>query len=435
MRSVLVLFLLNTIFSASGQTTSHKIVLDKYVEDEKGKKLQSVIAVYRYRGQPFEDPINLGVATKKESGHFYAKLPDLTNVRDTNYAYIYFGGLSERKELKGYVLAIVGNNTRRVGFPSTLIWIDRNYNLDLTDDGPPDTFGMNTMSRDITFVNPQVKNATYTVIISRFPFDFNRQYISMLNDYYNENKGTKEFAGALFSFREQRINTIAGDYKEGNDSFRIGIKDVNCDGLYNGVETDYILVGDYKAPVLPDVVIPIKKDEGKTFFEHNGKRYIVEHIDHVGAYITVRLDENARITGQLQAGKKIRKFKFWIAGDKDKKTISIRKYRKKPTYIYVWRFDQPGFAADTAALRVIAGKYGNKVNLVTLNYGETPNVLKGFLKRNNINWTVGQSTLKINKLLYIEKYPTGILTKKHLKVDKVGLSPSELLTLLNQNLI
>jgi hypothetical protein len=420
--------------NVSGQNTTKKILLDHYVEDEKGKKLQSIIAVYKYTGQPFEDPINNGIETKKEFGKFYAKLPNMTGVRDTSYAYIYFGALGQNKDLKGYVLTIIGHNTRQGNQPSTLLWIDRNYNLDLTDDGAPDTFSNMITQKDIVLYHPTVKNATYTVNISRFAFSYNAKYIGMLDDYYKENSGSKKFAGALYSFKEQRINTIAGDYKSGNDSFRIAVKDVNCNGLFNDAETDYILIGPYKANVMPENIIPIERKAGKTFFEWNGKHYNVLHIDQVGAYINIQWDDQAPIVNALVAGKKIKKFKFQST-EKDKASISIRKYRKKPTYIYVWRFDQPGFAADTAILRIIARDFSDKVNLLTLNYGETPKELKAFKKRNHINWTIGQSTMKINEKLFINKYPTGILTQRRLKVKQVSLSPSELLLLLRNNQI
>jgi hypothetical protein len=430
-KPLLILFL--SLSSGIIASPPQKVLLDQYVEDEKSKKLQSLIAVYRYKGQPFEDPINNGVETKNEFGRFYAKLPDMKGVRDTSYAYIYFGALGERKELSGYVLAIIGHNTRQVNQPSTLIWLDRNYNLDLSDDGAPDTFSNNITQKDLTFINPQVKNATYTINISRFAFTFNARYIGMLDDYYRENSGTKKFAGALYSFREQRINTIGGDYK-GTDSFRIAIKDANCNGLYNDAGIDFILVGDYRTPIMPDVAIPIEAKAGKTYFERNGRRYNVLEIDRVGAFITLQPDEHAKVRNALVPGKKIRKFRFQTT-DKEKKTVSIRKFRKKPTYIYVWRFDQPGFDADTTALRIIARDFADKINLVTLNYGETPKELKSFKKRNSINWTIGQSTMKINEKLFIEKYPMGVLTKKRLKVKQVSISPSELLILLRNNQI
>lgn len=420
--------LITSIFSVFSQTA--KVKLNMFVEDEKGKKMQSIIAVYKYKGQPFEDPINIGVETKKASGKFNAKLPNMEDIKDTSYAYIYFGALNERKTLPGYVFVIIGNN-KRTKSPA-LLWIDRNNNLDLSDDGAPDTFYNNVNNKDIVLVHPENKNATYTLNISRYDFATNPKYIALLDDYYKENSGIKQFSGSLYSFRELRINCIAGDIKIGNDSFRIGIKDANCNGFYNDESSDFILVGDYKTPVLPDNRINIINKKGKTYFERLGKKYIISEIDPLGNYISIYIDENAKIKNSLVVGKKIKKFRF-ESTDIDKKMVSIKKYKKKPTYIYIWRFNQLGFDNDTAILRTIVNQYSNKIQILTLNYGETPKELKSFKRKAKLNWTIGQSTMKINQKLFIEQYPTGILTKKKLRVQKISISPSELLDLLQTN--
>jgi hypothetical protein len=427
------LFVSVIVFSlnlSSQNLLEKKVILDKYVEDEKGRKMQSLVAVYKYKSQPFEDPINIGVDTKKEPSKFYAKLPIMTGVNDTNYAFIYFGALTSRKSLPGYAFAIIGNN-KRDGKP-TLIWIDKNHNLDLSDDGAPDSFFYFTENKDIVLRHPDFKKATYTLNISRFHFNFNARYISLIDDYYKVNSGSKQFAGSMYSFREQRINCIAGDFKNENDSFRIGVKDANCNGLYNDSEVDFILIGDYQVPELPDNVVPIQRKNGQTFFERKGRKYLVSHIDPFGEFITLMLDEKAKVKNALVIGKKIKKFKFQTT-EKERKTISIKKFKKKPTYIFVWRFGQDDFDKDTTILRKIVKDYGDKINVVTLNYGETPKELRAFKRRSAINWMVGQSTIKINQKLFVETYPTGILTRKRLKVKQVSISPTDLLLLLQSN--
>ncbi len=420
-------------FSIKAQTHSFDVPLNFFVEDEKGKKMQSIVAVFKYKGQPLEDPINFGVDTKKESKKFFAKLPDMQGVKDTNYAYIYFGALNERKDLSGYALAIIGNNKRKANQPA-LIWIDRNYNLDLTDDGAPDTFSNNLNNLDIVLTNPKNSSANYTVNISRFDFKTNPKYIGLLDDYYKENQGNKEFAGTLFSFRELRINCIGGDYKYELDSFRVAIKDANCNGFYNDENTDFVFIGDYKTPELPDNKILITSKKNQFYFERKGVRYNIKHIDPLGRFITIEVDKNAEVKNALKVGKKLKKFKFHTT-DKQRKLVSIKKFKKKPTYIYVWRFDQKDFDKDTAILRKIATEYGSVINIVTLNYGENPKELSSFKRRTKVNWLVGQSTIKINKKLFIEEFPTGILTSKKLRVKRIRISPSELLVLLQNNQI
>lgn len=414
----------------SAKTQSQQVSLSDFAYDEKARKMQAIVAVYKYPKQPFEDPSLNGIESKQKPKTFNVKLPELKGAKDTCYAYLYFGGVPKSSPLQGYVFALLTNNGR--GIQPCNIWIDKNYNLDLTDDGPPLVFTYNSGYKDIQFGNSQNADAKYTLRISRFPFNYNSKYLAMLDDYYKEGSGTKCFAGAFYSFKEERLNVKAGDYRLGNDSFRIAVKDVNCNGLYNEVGIDQVIIGEYKNTTLLDIKVSIGDKKGATFFERNGKHFNIEMIDALGKQLTVEIDAEAKIKNALVVGKKIKRFKF-ISTEKDGKKIAIRKYKKKPTYIYVWRNGETDFAKDTAALREIQAKYSDQINLVTLNYGETPKELKSFKKRNRIYWLIGYSSSKINQKLYIEKFPTGILTKKRLRIKQIGISAVELLNLLHNN--
>ncbi len=419
-----------TFISSHLSAQTRRVILNDFAFDEKAKKMQAIVAVYRYGGQPFEDPLQNGILSKDKPHTFNVKMPDLTGVKDTSYAYFYFGALAGNTNLPGYVFAVLTNNDR--GSKPCLLYIDKNFNLDLTDDGPPETYLYNTVYKDITFNNPKVPAAKFTVRISRFPFTYNSKYLGMLDEYYKVGSGSKNFAGSFYSFKEERLNVKAGDYLSGNDSFRIALKDINCNGVYNEPGIDVIVIGDYQNTTLLDIKVPIDSKKGTTFFEKNGHHFDVDSIDALGAFLSVSLDSNAKISNALVVGKKIKKFKFRTT-ESDKKKMSIRKFRKKPTYIYVWRTGEPGFEKDSAALREIQLKYADKVNVVTLNYGETPKELQSFKKRNHINWLLGYSTQKINNALFIEHYPTGILTKKRLRINQIGISAIELLNLLQHN--
>jgi hypothetical protein len=328
---------------------------------------------------------------------------------------------------------VIGNNQRQYNRPA-LLWIDKNHNLDLSDDGAPDTFASNANEKDITLINPTNKNATYTINISRFSFSYNSKYLGMLDEFYNANSGNKKFSGALYSFKEMRFNTIAGDFEFEKDSFRVGLKDVNCNGLYNDAGIDQFIIGDYQTYVLPDNSNTINAKADKNWFEKNGKRYTIAFIDPLGAYVSIQEDKNAKINNSLVLGKKLKKFKF-LSSEKTQKKISIKKFKKKPLYIYVWRFDQTGFTEDTTALRIIARDYADRMQVITLNYGEKPAELKSFKQRNLINWFIGQSTQKINESLYLDQFPLGLLMGKRLKIKQVKISPADLLNLLKNQQI
>ncbi len=408
------------------------ISLDKEVKIDQTRKSQAIVSVYKYAKNPFFEPYLIGIETKKKPETFNIVFPTLSSKHDTCYAMVYFGGLNERSKLKGYEMILISNNKRTL--EPCLIYIDRNHNLDLSDDGAPDTFHYNAFHKELSFNNPNNPEAKYKIRISRFDFKSDFTYLNMIDEYFKSSSGGQYFAGSFYSFKEKRLNVLGGDYKYGNDSFRIAIKDANCNGLYNDDGEDVIMLGNYKSEELTEELLKVSKNAKNMYFERNGKHFDVSEIHPLGKSLKITLDLNAKIKNSLKIGKKIKKFKFKKVDEKDK-LISIKKFKKKPTYIYVWNTTSPSFNTDSVILNQIQKEYGDKINIVSLNYGETPKSLLKMKRKGQIKWTVGLSTYKINNKLFIADYPTGILTRKKLKVKQVGISPSELLILLQRNSI
>ena len=406
--------------------SNFKLELNQIVLDEKGRKMQSIIAVYKYKGQPFVDPALIGVAGNKDPKTFYAKLPNMTGINDTNYAYIFYGGTDQRKDLKGYSLMIIGNNQR--SYKPALLWIDKNHNLDLSDDGAPDTFFYDTPDKDITLSHPKQATAQYTVNISRFSFSYNSKYIGMLDDYYKNNAGPTAFAGALYSFKEQRLNTIAGDYNNGTDSFRVGIKDVNCNGFYNDWGIDQLIIGAYKSE-LPEQSIVLENKKQAMHFVSMGKAYSINNIHPLGAFIEFSAYTGNEVMTHLPIGKKIKPFKYQLY---NKSLKSSKGFKKQSCYLYFWDDQNPNFYKDTQALRTLTNEFGNKVQIMTFNKGLNHQELLQFKRNGLINWPLAIATESILKQLMIGQLPYGIYCGKRLKVKQVAISPADLLLLLKK---
>ncbi|MBC7426623.1 MAG: redoxin domain-containing protein [Bacteroidia bacterium] len=400
-----------------------KLMLDKQANDDMTRKMQSLIALYKYPKQPFA-PYSVFGTSAQGNSEFNVKMPDLTGYKDTCFGFIFFGG-ADNEKLKGNVFTLVVQNKRDM--KPAIIWTDKNFNLDLTDDGNPDTMKYDQPFLDITFYDKQNKSAYYTCRLSRLDLFKNAKYKMLVDDYYKGHSGNKIFAGSVYSFKEQRQNIRAADYKVGNDSFRIALKDVNCNGYYAEPGIDLILIGNYGQEELGDANFQI--DNKNTFFEKNAMRFDVKEIDATGKSLTVELNTGAKLTRQLNTGKKIPKFKFSLIEDENKK-IKIKKYKNKPTYIYFWNYEQTRFTEDTIALRSLQNEFGSKINILTLNYGETPKELLNFKQRASIPWAIGRSSKPINDLFYVETFPSGFFTKKRLKLTHANISPAELLTLL-----
>jgi hypothetical protein len=92
-----------------------------------------------------------------------------------------------------------------------------------------------------------------------------------------------------------------------------------------------------------------------------------------------------------------------------------------------WNFESPTFAQDTANLGIIQREFGDKIHIITLNYGETPKKVLGWAHRNNIKYTVGIANKKLLDKYYVEALPTSFLTNKRQRLCEINLTSQEIL--------
>jgi len=420
-KGVLILILIS--FYSFGIKAQEEITinLDIRAEDETYKRTQAIIPLFRFTGQPFEDISNFGAEKKKDPNYFTAILPDMTGIKDTFYAYIY-SDAAKNKSLPGYFFAIIGNNRRNK--KTTPIWIDSNNNLDLTDDGPPDTISSLMTHQDLTIINPENPNAKHVVRISRFSYREFIQYKYMLNEHYKSHSGTKQFAKANYSFREQRLNILAGDYINGADSFRIGIKDFNCNGLFNEKEMDVLMLSPYGKNTFLNETIEITKKKN-TIFEWRNKQYQITEIAEDGSYVKIKENVGVQLLYALNVGENLPKFKYCKAQNNPIK-LKSKKLKKKPVFVFFWNNRYPSFEKDTAFLRLLQEEFGDRVHILALNYGNTPTQIRRIRILNGLEWTIGFSTLEINELFYIKEVPRGFCTDSKQRLVNTSISPEEL---------
>jgi len=420
--SYILVFLFGTSFAQAREV--FRLELDKTSVDDQFRKTQAIIPVFKYTGQPFEGISDFGLKTSKKQKPetFEIKFPDMTGMKDTSYTYLFFGGNTQSPPI-GYVFCIIGNNSRYDG--PTYIWIDRNLNLDLSDDGKPDVF-LNNVENDheIKLYNPTNKNAYHTIRLTRFEFHKNMPYKKLVDDHYHKNAGNKVFAGTDYSFREQRLNIRAADFKHGQDSFRIALKDVNCNGIFSDVEFDQVLIGKYGQEELGEIIF--EQDKKSNGFERNLKRYTISHIDPAGRYIAFYYDSTSELTRQLLYCKKIPKFKVFFP-NAEVKSKKIRKYKKKPVFLVFWNLSNPTLKDDTAALSAIHREFGDKIHVIALNYGDSPGKVEGWVLRNKIPYTVGMASKDILDMYFVETIPATFFTNKKQRLCEINLTSQELL--------
>lgn len=425
MRKATILFSLFIGFLAQSQVI--KVDCEKRVKDDFFDKSQSIIPVYRYVGKEIEPYTKFGLeidATKP--WYTIKKLPPMSRTRDTGYTYIYFSG-ADNEINQGYVLTLVGNyrRSRRTVF----FFVDRNNDFDFTNDGPPDSLTFMEQTKEIELENVNAPGATYAIKLSRFKYGENVRYKNMLGKHYRNHSGQKRFTDINYCYREQRYNVVAAHYKSETDSFTIGIKDVNVNGIYNESCVDKLYLGPYKDQIKVDKLFDMTPTISKIGFEWNGKKYRFKSIESTGKYIEIVEDKNAKLANKLEIGKKTPNFEYFnILSRKHE----LKEYQKKPIYLFFW--DKESLVdEDRTYLNKLHKEFAEELKLVTLNHGDAPKQVRIMYYYDRIEWPVGYSNSEIGEDYFLEDVSRGYYLGKRRKLLNDNISPKEIYELLKDD--
>lgn len=399
------------------QKKSISIKLSERTEDEQFKKSMAIVPVYKYTSSFIEPYIMFGVDPPKDLKDLEVKkLPDMTGMKDTAYSFIYFSG-ADNAVNQGYILTIIGNyrrSTRTIFF-----FVDRNNNFDFTDDGGPDSMKYHDREVVLHLANQIVPEAKYQVKLSRLEYGENVAYKNLLTEHYKKHSGKKIFTEINYCFREQRYNSLAANFVEGEDSFRIALKDLNTNGIFNEACIDKVFLGPYGKQVTTEEMQFILPDIKYTTFEWNKKLYRFKSIAADGGEIQLEQVTGTTLSRQLKNGKKIPKFSYKTTKSKKE---NIRDYKGEALYLFFW--DKTRLSGeDTLYLGKINREFTGKAAVVTLNHGDAPKSVYLVQYYDKLSFPIGFSTGKIADKLYLQEVPRGYLIDKRQKLVSDQISP------------
>ncbi len=355
---------------------------------------------------------------------FNVKMPNLRGCTDTGYALIYFAGF-ERSTCKNYSVVIIGN-AQSMLIPK--LFFDHNHNLDFSDDGPPIEFDYNRESIEFDLCNARETTACLHYRLSRYKLENQYTLRKNLDDFFNFNAGTKKYLGLNNSFRIQCHNQWGTDIKIGNDSFRIAVEDHNINGIYNEAGIDHISLVPYGSePISNDanegsVIIP--KAGKDIILQHLSESYLAKNITANGQTINIRYLGKHKRAAEKLVHKRAPRFSYELLAYR--KYATLRKYRGTPVYLFFYNFK----TADSTTFNQLKELYdasNGKLKIITLNYGNSPSLVKEFVKNNYYMWSNGLATKKIYKKYKVDQLPMGFYLNKKLRVTKIGVSPGEML--------
>ncbi|MCC6720984.1 MAG: hypothetical protein IT243_02190 [Bacteroidia bacterium] len=419
MRLYILVFLLYSFSSFSQKI--HKIYLTSKTEDDKLKKTQAIIPVYKYVNNKIEPYFNFGTDNDKKLQKInIIKMPDMKGMTDTAYTFIYFSG-TDNKQNSPYLISIIGNY-KRSRLP-IYFFTDKNNNLDFTDDGNPDIMPFGSDTLIIKLKNSKIENSEYDVKLSRIIPGKNMGYKNLLEEHYKKHSGTKKFTRINNCYREQRYIVRSADFKNLSDSFTICVKDMNVNALFNDNVQDQIYVGPYKQPIISEDLIEYKKGRKKTIFEWNEKKYYISNIDELGHWVEITELKDQKTYRKLKKHRKVPKFKFTTEMNEH---YTLKNFKRKNIYLYFWNDDLYSLAQDTIYLRKIQLEYGNKIQVIGMNYGDEPKSMRWFQQYYKIPWIIGMSNRQINKKYYVENLPKGFWIGKRRWLKARNITPKEM---------
>jgi len=396
----------------------------KEVEDDFFTKSQSILPVYKYESNLIEPYSKFGLKSDpSQSFYSIVNLPEMKNCRDTGYTYIYFSG-SDNDIRQGYILALIGNYKR--SRRTVYFYIDRNNDLDFSNDGLPDSLVTSQNDFKINLKNLNDKNANYSFKLTRFKYGENVRYKNLLTQHYNAHSGQKKFTKINYCFREQRYNSSISHFNNGKDSFTLGIKDVNVNGIYNDGCVDKLYVGAYNSQINSDKLFIIKPEIEDNTFEWGRKSYRIMNIHSNGDYLEIIEDDRITQTQKLKIGRKTPKFSYLNIFNIEH---NLKEYRKQKVYLFFW--DKQSLSReDTIYLSLLNKDFNDKLKLITLNHGDKPKQVRIKFYYDQIKWPVGYSNSEIAEKYFLENVSIGYyLDKKHRLIND-QISPKEMYELM-----
>ena len=388
------------------------------VEDDQFQKSHALLPVYKFESDSIEPYSRFGVDIPDDLPWLkIRKMPNMEGCRDTGYTFIYFSG-ADNEANQGYLLCLIGNYHTSVR--TIYFHVDRNNDLDFTNDGPPDSLGYFDHELTIELENIHAPGAKYAAKLSRYRSNYNMvNYDKMLTDHYRAHSGKKKFTRITYCYREQRYNTVLAHFKEGQDSFTIGLKDMNVNGLYNDACADQWYIGPYGSTVVATELMDLTPTVSKNVFEWNGKKYRFRSIESTGAFVEIVEDKYAKLSNKLEVGERGPNFSYYNILNKEHE---LKEYKKKEVYLFFWDLENLS-DEDTLYLGKIHREYADRIQLITLNHGDKPKNVRIFFFYDQIQWPIGYSNSSIADLYFLEDVNRGFYMGKGCKIRDEKISP------------
>lgn len=346
------------------------------------------------------------------------KLPENLKESKTAYCFFYFSGVNTSL-FKNELVALVENYTEE----NPTIFIDKNGNLDFTDDGPPDTLKDNST---LKLENGDNKSAIFHYQI--FKSQVNSQYADRLKQKFDNKFPKSTIVSANYWLANKRLPLRVSKHYVDNKPITILLFDNSADGMFS-FQTDelgdriLILEGHidtnegltsllkFAEPVSHNAVF--KLYDKKYYVEKvatNGSKVILSKTNKEPSYNFKNVTDLPSLSITLLSGSKV--------------TLKELMGTKKYLLIDVGGTWCSGCVAQELIIKNIYNK--GKVEVLGVFKHDTFKSVKRYVSEHELKWPVALVNEEFDDVFRIKSFPTYILISNNGKIVMTDIDANKI---------
>ncbi len=357
------------------------------------------------------------------------KLPEINNLHPKFFDIFYSWDVDDDEKIS--VMLIEQKDKE-------LLYIDRNNDEDLTNDGSPFFFPKSKNEFIFDIIGKKDKQQITKILLKRKILFQDAKKQRTFDDFFFDSFGNlknkivfmysmqnPDFKGKPGSFYfDDRICLSRGNIKIGKEIYAIGIFDYNNNGLFNDISNEH---GDV-------LIIDLDRDGKLTYSNSNevftldeifriqGQSYKVSKVDPYGKFVEITktsekptfrflkmMEERISKSSNFQRYKIDSSFWNYDFYDINNKRVDLSKLKNRYLLLNFWGEWCKPCLDEIPELIAIKKQYGNKLKI--LSFIKTNNIIKAkqIINDKKITWTQIKLKQKIEKQFNINGYPTNIL--------------------------
>ncbi len=327
---------------------------------------------------------------------------------DVAYGFVYFTGQPDGK-LENNILFLVAGYTGS----EPRFFVDLNNNLDLTDDEPAVGREGEGDGRDVLMTLRAADGPEFTFTVRLGFFRDNAQvgpdqlaeFETLLGGVVRRHGGKATRAAHWMA--ERRLNARSASIRVGERAFQVGLHDWNCNGRYDDVGVDMVLVGEFDGEYLSR-----SKSGGanvigdETLVRVQGQVFEITAIDPAGR--SLRIAPSDKEFARLAAGSRLPDIGVRMLLDDFE--LPLDALAEPGTFLLIdfWGHWCKGCIVAIPTLKRAAEEFAGELTILGLHSGDHDEA-RDLIDADGLDWLHGIASDELVEAFLVDSWPTYVL--------------------------